>query len=56
MTALTDEFLKDVAEQWYKAAMEGQPLEKTLVAHYGRPADTVNRWIALARKRGFLVR
>lgn len=54
---LTDHFYEfQVAEAYLQAARMGLNPAKTLAEDSGVPQGTVNRWIAEARKRGYLAR
>jgi hypothetical protein len=51
---LTDDFYKDVARAYSLAVETGRNPRKALAEASATPADTVARWIAEARRRGFL--
>jgi hypothetical protein len=55
-TALTDEFLRDVALAYLRETAPGQPRGATrrLAESYGRPEETIRTWIGRARKAGWL--
>jgi hypothetical protein len=53
---LDDEFYRQVAASYRQAVAAGLPPSKTLAEIADTPPGTVNRWIAEARKRGFLPR
>lgn len=53
---LTDDFYKDVARAYTAAVAAGRNPRKALAEASATPADTVARWIAETRRRGYLPR
>lgn len=55
-TALTDDFLRDVALSYLRETAPGQPRGATrrLAEAYGRPQETIRMWISRSRKAGWL--
>ncbi|MGA5371405.1 hypothetical protein ACPCSD_10035 [Streptomyces griseoincarnatus] len=55
-TAMTDDFLRDVALSYLRETSPGQPQGATrrLAEAYGRPEQTIRTWVARARKEGWL--
>lgn len=55
-TAMTDDFLRDVALSYLRETAPGKPHGATgrLAEAYGRPEQTIRTWIARARKEGWL--
>jgi hypothetical protein len=51
---LTDEFLTDVARAHRAALSRGERPNKAISEQAGRPINTVQRWVALARQRGIM--
>jgi hypothetical protein len=51
---LDDDFFRSVAEAYSAAVRVGLPPGPTVAADSGTPLSTVHRWIAQARKRGYL--
>jgi hypothetical protein len=54
VTALTDEFLSDVARAYATACARREPPNKTLAADAQVPQRTVERWVYTARQRGIM--
>ncbi len=52
--ALTDAFLRDVAAAYLDAVRHDERPNIALAGQSGHPRRTVERWVYLARKRGFL--
>ncbi|MEU9913150.1 hypothetical protein [Streptomyces sp. NPDC051001] len=55
-TALTDDFLRDVAISYLRETAPGKPRGATrrLAETYGRPEETIRTWISRSRKAGWL--
>lgn len=55
-TALTEDFLRDVAISYLRETAPGQPRGATrrLAEAYGRPEETIRTWIGRARRSGWL--
>lgn len=55
-TALTDDFLRDVAISYLRETAPGKPQGSTrrLAEAYGRPEQTIRTWISRSRKAGWL--
>lgn len=51
---LTDGFLRDVARAYEDAVAHGESPNITLSSQSGHPRRTIERWVYVARKRGFL--
>lgn len=51
---LTDAFFRELASAYTSAVARGERPNKTLAEQTGYPKRTVERWVYLARKRGFL--
>jgi hypothetical protein len=52
--SLSDDFLRHLAEVYRWQVAAGQPPALVIAAQTGAPAGTARRWIAEARRRGFL--
>lgn len=50
----TDEQLEIIANLYREAYRTGTPIQPYLAQKTGRPVTTVNRWVRLARERGYL--
>ena len=50
----TPEQLELVAKLYREAYSQGKPVQAYLSTKVGRPLPTVNRWIGVARKKGYL--
>lgn len=55
-TALTDDFLRDVAISYLRETAPGKPRGATrrLAETYGRPEETIRTWVSRSRKAGWL--
>lgn len=55
-TAMTDDFLRDVAMSYLRETAPGKPQGATrrLAEAYGRPEQTIRTWVSRARKTGWL--
>ncbi|WP_432104866.1 hypothetical protein [Streptomyces sp. bgisy091] len=55
-TALTDDFLREVAVSYLRETAPGRPRGATrrLAEQFGRPEETIRTWLARSRKAGWL--
>lgn len=51
---MTDELLRHVASVYARAFLSGEPPRRAVAATFGVSSATASRWIASARRRGFL--
>lgn len=50
----TEEQLSLVASLYREAYKQGKPVQNYLSSKVGRPLPTVNRWVSIAREKGYL--
>jgi hypothetical protein len=50
----SEEQLQLVARLYREAYKQGTPVQKYLASKVGRPLPTVNRWVGIARDKGYL--
>lgn len=50
----SDEQLTLIAELYREAYATGKPVQRYIANKLGRPESSVNRWVGIARKKGFL--
>jgi hypothetical protein len=53
-TRITDEFLREVANVYRRAENSEMPPTREVANHYKAPHSTAGKWVASARKKGFL--
>lgn len=51
---MTDDVLKDVARLYYWCLVNGEPPLGVLERDFGIPRGKASRWIATARRRGYV--
>lgn len=51
---LSDELLTEVSRMWVSAFEAGDSPRQHIAEEYGRSVNTIDGWIAAARRRGFL--